>query len=126
MASWLKRLFGRRQGELRWVETEALRRRLRRGEVPIIIDVRGADEFVGPLGHIEGALNIPLDRLADRMANLVRADSPLITVCLTDKRSAQAAAELAAAGARDVAVLRGGMKAWRAREAEFAAAAAKQ
>jgi rhodanese-related sulfurtransferase len=36
-----------------------------------------------------------------------------VLVCLTDKRSSQAAAELAAAGARDVAVLRGGMRAWR-------------
>ena len=35
-------------------------------------------------------------------------------VCLTDKRSSQAAADLAAAGMRNVAVLRGGMKSWRA------------
>ena len=37
----------------------------------------------------------------------------LVMVCLTDKRSSQAAAELVAAGLRHVAVLRGGMKAWR-------------
>jgi rhodanese-related sulfurtransferase len=127
MFAWLTRLFGRNDAAApRWVEAEALRRRLRRGEMPIIIDVRGPDEFAGPLGHIEGALNVPLAALAARTADLVRADCPIITVCLTDKRSAQAAADLAAAGARDVAVLRGGMTAWRQREAEFAAHAAKQ
>jgi rhodanese-related sulfurtransferase len=36
-----------------------------------------------------------------------------VLVCLTDKRSSQAAADLAAAGLRDVAVLKGGMRAWR-------------
>jgi rhodanese-related sulfurtransferase len=38
---------------------------------------------------------------------------PLVMVCLTDKRSSQAAAELIAAGVDKIAVLRGGMKAWR-------------
>jgi rhodanese-related sulfurtransferase len=125
MLGWLVRLFGRQEGTApRWVDADALRRRLRRGEMPMIIDVRGADEFAGALGHIEGSLNIPLSNLQTRIADLVRADCPIVTVCLTDKRSAQAAAELSAAGARDVAVLRGGMRAWRAREAEFDAAAA--
>jgi rhodanese-related sulfurtransferase len=125
MLGWLGRLFGRQDGAgLRWVEADALRRRLRGGEMPLIVDVRGPDEFTGPLGHIEGALNIPLAMLETRVADLIRADCSIVTVCLTDKRSAQAAAELAAAGARDVAVLRGGMQAWRAREGEFAAIAA--
>jgi rhodanese-related sulfurtransferase len=34
-------------------------------------------------------------------------------VCLTDKRSSQAATALSDAGIHSVAVLRGGMKAWR-------------
>jgi rhodanese-related sulfurtransferase len=37
----------------------------------------------------------------------------LVCVCLTDKRSAQAAGTLAAAGYGDVVVLRGGMQRWR-------------
>jgi len=66
-----------------------------------------------PLGHIAGALNIPLAGLAARTAELARARCPIVLVCLTDKRSAQAAAELAGAGIRHVAVLRGGMRGWR-------------
>lgn len=95
-----------------WLEAGELRRRLRRGDSPLIIDVRGPDEFDGPLGHIAGALNIPLAALSARTADLARAECPIVLVCLTDKRSSQAAAQLAAAGVRDVSVLRGGMTAW--------------
>jgi rhodanese-related sulfurtransferase len=104
----------RRSGEgPRWIEPGDLRRQLRRGEMRLIIDVREPDEFDGPLGHIPGALNLPLALLAGRAADLGRAGLPIVLVCLTDKRSSQAAAELGGAGLRDVAVLRGGMKAWR-------------
>jgi rhodanese-related sulfurtransferase len=96
-----------------WVEAEDLRRRLRRGDTVMVVDVRSPEEFDGELGHIPGAFNIPLPALSAQISHLVRA-GPIVLVCLTDKRSAAAAAELAAAGARDIAVLRGGMKAWRA------------
>lgn len=96
-----------------WIEAGELRRRIARGDAPMVIDVRGPDEFDGPLGHIEGALNIPLAALGPRAADLAGAGFPVVVVCLTDKRSSQAAGELLAAGARDVAVLRGGMQAWR-------------
>ncbi len=117
MAGWLTKVLGRSSApEPKWVEVADLRRRLGRGDTPTLIDVRGPDEFVGPLGHIDGAINIPLPNLPGQIADLVRAGAPVITVCLTDKRSATAAAELARAGLRNVAVLRGGMKAWRGDE----------
>jgi rhodanese-related sulfurtransferase len=78
------------------------------------VDVRGPDEFDGPLGHIDGARNVPLAELRASIPELAAQGRPLVMVCLTDKRSSQAASELAAAGTRDVAVLRGGMKGWRA------------
>ena len=37
-----------------------------------------ADEFDGPLGHIEGALNIPLPNLAGQTANLTRSEMPIV------------------------------------------------
>lgn len=109
------RFLQRRRGTDRpaWIETADLRRRLRRGEMRLVIDVRSPEEFDGELGHIPGALNVPLAQLAGRAGDFTRAALPIVLVCLTDKRSSQAAAELAAAGIRDVAVLRGGMKAWR-------------
>jgi len=113
MFTRLARLFRQRPAAPVWLEPGELQDRLDRGELPMIIDVRGPDEFDGPLGHIEGALNIPLAGLPARIAELARARCPIVLVCLTDKRSAQAAAELAGAGIRDVAVLRGGMRGWR-------------
>jgi rhodanese-related sulfurtransferase len=113
MLDWLYRRFGRSDAGPSWVEPDDLRRRLRGGQVHLIIDVRGPDEFDGPLGHIPGALNVPLPAFAGRCAQFAAAGLPIVVVCLTDKRSSQAAAELAAAGGRNVAVLRGGMKAWR-------------
>src|SRR5579862_2714678 len=109
MLTWLTRLFRAGPSGPAWIEPGELRRRIGRGEVPLVVDVRGPDEFDGPLGHIEGALNIPLAALAARHGELARVGGPILLVCLTDKRSSQAAAELAAAGIRDVAVLRGGM-----------------
>src|SRR6476646_5003434 len=113
MLARLARLFRQRPAAPEWLEPGELRERLDRGELAMIIDVRGPDEFDGPLGHIEGALNIPLAGLSARTSELARARCPIVLVCLTDKRSSQAAAELTGAGIRDVAVLRGGMRGWR-------------
>jgi rhodanese-related sulfurtransferase len=113
MLGGLHRLWRRRAAGPSWIEVEVLRLRLGRGKMPLIVDVRGPDEFAGPLGHIDGACNIPLAALPAHVAELVAARSPIVLVCLTDKRSSEAAAVLAAAGIDDVAVLRGGMRAWR-------------
>ena len=113
MFDQLRRWLRRSSAGPAWVEASELRRRLRRGEIHLVIDVRGPDEFDGPLGHIPGALNVPLASLTGRAAQFALAGLPIVLVCLTDKRSSQAAAELATAGVRDVTVLRGGMQAWR-------------
>jgi rhodanese-related sulfurtransferase len=118
MIGALKRLFGKAQPEPElepaWVDVAALRRQLAGDAAPWVIDVRGPDEFDGPLGHIEGALNVPLPVLAIHEPQIAAARRPVVCVCLTDKRSSAAAARLAAAGVAEVRVLRGGMKAWRA------------
>ena len=78
-----------------------------------ILDVRETDEFTGPLGHIEGAVLIPLGELAARVEELVK-DQPIVAVCRAGSRSAQATAILQQAGFTDVANLNGGMLRWRA------------
>ena len=97
-----------------WIEAEALSRQLATGPAPVVVDVRGADEFTGPLGHIAGARNVPLPELSARLSELTGHGGPLVLVCKTDRRSSAAAEQLRAAGAGDVAVLRGGMERWRA------------
>jgi sulfur dioxygenase len=78
-----------------------------------IVDVREIDEFEGPLGHIAQAQLIPLGELASR-ANTLARDRPLVTVCRSGARSAQAAVILQRQGFKQVANLAGGMLRWRA------------
>ncbi|MCG8557057.1 MAG: MBL fold metallo-hydrolase [Proteobacteria bacterium] len=75
------------------------------------LDVRGPAEFDGELGHIENARLLPLDELRERLDEIPR-DRPLITVCRSGARSAQAALLLEKAGIERVANLAGGMVRW--------------
>ncbi|WP_158921575.1 rhodanese-like domain-containing protein [Acidisphaera sp. S103] len=112
--SLLARLLGRSATEaVAWVETGKLSALLNGPTPPLVIDVRGPGEFTGPLGHIENAQNIPLDQIPTRIADLLGEQRPLVLVCHTDRRSAAAADHLRRAGKTEVAVLRGGMVAWR-------------
>jgi sulfur dioxygenase len=77
-----------------------------------IIDVREEDEFDGPLGHIENAKLIPLGKLNDELENIAK-DSPIVTVCRSGARSAQATIMLRRAGLGEIANLHGGMLHWR-------------
>jgi rhodanese-related sulfurtransferase len=78
-----------------------------------IIDVRAREEFTDALGHIRGATLLPLSALAAGAAQLDRT-RPVVTVCRSGARSAQAAVLLHKAGFTDVANLAGGMLRWRA------------
>jgi sulfur dioxygenase len=78
-----------------------------------ILDVREPDEFSGPLGHISGALLIPLGQLADRSLEL-RHDRPIVAVCRAGGRSAQAVAILRQSGFAGAVNLAGGMLRWHA------------
>ncbi len=88
---------------------------LRSDPPPVVLDVREPEEFVDDLGHIEGALLVPMDALAARLPKLAGlAERPVIVVCRAGARSASAAAILQRAGFPLVYNLRGGMVAWRA------------
>ena len=113
--AFLPRLLRRLKGGeiVRWIDAGELAGRLDGGKAMAVIDVRGPDEFRGPLGHIRGARNLPLNdlpRYIEELGSLT--EKPIALVCHTDKRSASAAAVLGDAGFRDVAVLRGGMVRW--------------
>lgn len=110
----LPRFIGRLRKSADWIETRELSRRLEAGEPVIVVDVRGPDEFIGELGHIAGARNVPLPDIDRRLSELVAfKDAPLVLVCRTDRRSANAALTLREAGFRHIAVLRQGMAQWK-------------
>src|SRR5271157_3463290 len=54
----------------------------------IILDVRSNGEFA--LGHIEGSVNIPVNKLADNLNKLKDKKKPIITCCASGMRSASA------------------------------------
>ncbi len=60
-----------------------------------ILDVRSPEEFQG--GHATGAINIPLDRINDRLSGIDRS-KPVITCCRSGARSGAAADILRSAG----------------------------
>jgi sulfur dioxygenase len=78
-----------------------------------IVDVREAGEFNGALGHIARAKLIPLGNLLQRASEL-KQHEPVVTVCRSGARSAQATVLLRNAGFAKVANLAGGMLRWRA------------
>ncbi len=75
-----------------------------------LLDVRTPGEFQA--GHIEGAVNVPLDQLDPHLADIASAGGRLVLVCQAGGRASQAAGRLAGAGDRELAVLEQGMNGW--------------
>ncbi len=75
------------------------------------VDVRGPHEFDGPLGHVAGAVLIPLPELEARAAELPR-NRALLLICRSGMRSAKACQQLEAQGFGPATNLAGGMIAW--------------
>ena len=78
-----------------------------------VLDVREPAEFTGSLGHIAGAKLVPLGSLMQRFSEIEK-DKPVVVVCRSGARSAQATVMLKNAGFARVANLAGGMLRWRA------------
>ncbi len=83
----------------------------RRHDVPglQIVDVRGPGEVAG--GKIEGAIEVPLPRILDRLAEL-DPTAPTVAYCAGGYRSMIAASVMRSAGFTDVSDLIGGYGAW--------------
>lgn len=98
------------------LDLDELQKRLEAGADLLVLDVRTMAEFTGELGHIAGALNIPIDELPARVAELSAwQQRTVVAMCRTDRRSSKAVAVLAANGFSDVEVAAGGMTQWRAK-----------
>jgi len=112
VVAFLPRLIGTlRRGPM--METDEFRRRLDSEKDFLVLDVRAAEDFIGEQGHIDGAVNIPLEELQQRMAELGDyLEQPVAIVCRTDRRSAKAALLLTEESFSDVHVVHGGMTKW--------------
>ncbi|GGI95803.1 sulfurtransferase [Alicyclobacillus cellulosilyticus] len=95
------------------IHVEELRQLLRNRPRSVqFVDVREPGEF--RQGHIEGFRNIPLSQLRHRLDELDR-DKPVVVMCQSGMRSAQAARLLVKHGFSDVRHLPGGILAWNTR-----------
>jgi len=112
VAAFLPRLIGTlRRGSM--IETQEFRRRRETEKNLLVLDVRTVDDYTGEQGHIEGAVNIPVEELPRRLDEIGDfLEQPVAIVCRTDKRSAKAALLLSEQGFADVHVVRGGMTKW--------------
>ncbi|WP_373749179.1 FAD-dependent oxidoreductase [Bacteroides heparinolyticus] len=80
---------------------------LEKKEQVVLVDTRTAEEF--SFGTIPGALNIPLDEMRERLAE-IPADKPVVLFCAVGLRGYLAQRILMGRGYRDVRNLMGGYK----------------
>lgn len=114
IVAFLPRLIGvLRKGDM--LSVEQLKQRIDEGEDILVLDVRTAEDFLGEQGHINGALNIPVESIENELEQLTDCtEKPIAIVCTTDRRSAKAARILSGNGFSDVHVTKGGMTKWNA------------
>ena len=78
----------------------------------LLLDVRTLDEFDGPLGHIAGAVLIPIQELEQRIDELnEHKEKEIIVICRSGNRSQIGTRILISHGINAVNMV-GGMKAW--------------
>lgn len=93
------------------INAETLREKMRKGGKIKIVDVREPYEFQS--GHIQGAVNIPLGRIAFVARKELSPDEEIVLVCRSGNRSMQAARKLSRMGYRRLYNLSGGMMMWK-------------
>ena len=74
-----------------------------------LVDVRTPEEFAS--GHVPGAINIPVQDLAQRVGEVGPKDAPVVLYCQSGNRSGRAARMLKEAGFKAVHDL-GAMSRW--------------
>ncbi|MFT4168789.1 MAG: FAD-dependent oxidoreductase [Dysgonomonas sp.] len=93
------------KGKVRILQWDSLPQRLSEGA--ILIDTRTAEEY--EMGHIEDAVNIPVDEIRNRLKEIPK-DKPLIVYCAVGLRGYLASRILMQHGYADVYNLSGGYK----------------
>src|SRR4030095_12439108 len=93
------------------VTATELAERLASNEPPVVLDVRSEREWQSK--HIEGSLNIPLNKLADRLKDVPQGKK-IIIHCAAGYRSSIAASILRLHEVADAPDLIGGIAAWEA------------
>ena len=92
------------------VSQEALLERQQKGdEATYVLDVRSPEEYAS--GHVPGAVNIPYDQIASRIAEVPK-DKDVVLYCKSGRRAGIAAEVLAGQGYTRLQHLEGDIVAW--------------
>lgn len=95
------------------ISLDELRQSLRSATPPVVAEILGPQHFAR--GHLPGALNLPLEGLAERAANVLPdKGAPLVVYCASNtcQNSDIAQRKLRSLGYQDVRVFKGGKAAW--------------
>ena len=105
----LNEMSGLVTGEKRLSPAEAVR--LINDRHALVLDVRAPGDF--KKGHILNALNVPQQKLAERLSELGKDTArPIVVYCALGGVSAQASHTLKKAGYSEVYPLKGGLNSW--------------
>ena len=92
---------------------ELVAREAARDPALVVVDVRSSEEFAA--GHVPGAINVPQDQLAGRLAELAPLrDRDVVVYCKSGRRSALALEVLSKNGYTRLSHLEGDMQGWEA------------
>jgi rhodanese-related sulfurtransferase len=80
----------------------------------LVLDVRSPEEYAA--GHVPGAVNIPYDQVASRLAEVPK-DKDVVLYCRSGRRSALAGEVLAGKGYTRLQLMQGDMPGWAAKGA---------
>ncbi len=107
-----KNLTGKEKKPYGEINAQQLRERLTKGDSLVLLDVRTKWEFDGDLGHLQGAILIPIQELEKRYHELDSLKGKeIVTYCRSGNRSARAAKFLTEKGFKAYNML-GGMLEW--------------
>lgn len=95
------------------MQPRELQKQLRSKTPPVVVDVRSGMEY--RMGHIPGALHLPLWKVMFRLFGALPKEksTPLVVVCESGARSQLAGDQLRKRGFTQVAFLAGDMAGWR-------------
>ncbi len=123
LVAFLPRLIKRLRGAPATAEGKLssadLKQRLERRDDITVLDVRPAKDYTGALGHIAGSLNIPIDELPRRLAELEsRRELPIAVICRTNRMSGKAVELLRGAGFKQALLVNDGMIGWQRQQGQ--------
>jgi len=100
------------QQNFKSITVEQLQKKIATDSTLVVLDVRTPRELKGPLGHIKGVVNIPVQNLEDRINELNKyKNRPIMVICRSGHRSGMATPILIKHKFKATNVL-GGMLAW--------------